>query len=89
VKLRVVVRLRLGIMDVQGTAVRRALGGLGFTEVADVRIGKIIELDVDVPSVEAGRRRVTEMCQKLLANPLLEEFTIEDTAEVAAPGGGR
>lgn len=70
-------RLKPGILDVQGAAVRRALGGLGFTDVADLRVGKMIEVDVDAPSVIDARARVDLMCRKLLANPLLEDYSIE------------
>jgi phosphoribosylformylglycinamidine synthase subunit PurS len=81
VKLRVLVTLRPGIMDVQGAAVQRALTGLGFGDLRDLRIGKVIEVDVDAPSESAARDRVDEMCKKLLANPILEDYTIE-TLEV-------
>jgi phosphoribosylformylglycinamidine synthase subunit PurS len=77
VKVRVLVRLKPGILDVQGAAVKRALGGLGFTEVGDLRVGKMIEVDVDAPSAAEARTRVDEMCRKLLANPVLEDYTIE------------
>ena len=76
-KVRVLVRLKPGILDVQGAAVKRALGGLGFTDVADLRVGKVIELEVDAVNAAAARARVDEMCQKLLANPLLEDYAIE------------
>ena len=71
------VRLKPGILDVQGAAVKRALGGLGFTDVADLRVGKVIELEVDAADDAAARSRVDEMCRKLLANPLLEDYAIE------------
>jgi len=77
VKVRVLVRLKPGILDVQGAAVKRALGGLGFPDVADLRVGKVIELDVDAVNAAAARARVDEMCQKLLANPILEDYAIE------------
>ena len=76
-KVRVLVRLKPGILDVQGAAVKRALGGLGFTDVADLRVGKVIELEVDAVNAAAARARVDEMCQKLLANPILEDYAIE------------
>ena len=76
-KIRVLVRLEPGILDVQGVAVRRALGGLGFTDVADLRVGKVIEVDVDAPSATDARARVDQMCRKLLANPVLEDYSIE------------
>jgi phosphoribosylformylglycinamidine synthase PurS subunit len=77
VKVRVLVRLKPGILDVQGAAVKRALGGLGFTDVADLRVGKVIELDVDAASAAEARARVDEMCRKLLANPILEDYAVE------------
>jgi phosphoribosylformylglycinamidine synthase subunit PurS len=77
VKVRVLVRLKPGILDVQGAAVKRALGGLGFTDVADLRVGKVIELDVEAQDASAARARVDEMCKKLLANPILEDYAIE------------
>jgi len=73
----VLVRLKPGILDVQGTAVKRALGGLGFTDVADLRVGKMIEVDVEATSAKDARARVDEMCRKLLANPILEDYSIE------------
>ena len=76
-KVRVLVRLKPGILDVQGAAVKRALVGLGFPDVADLRVGKVIEVDVNAPSEAQARSRADEMCRKLLANPLLEEYTIE------------
>ena len=76
-KVRVLVRLKPGILDVQGAAVKRALGGLGFTDVADLRVGKLIELEIDAVNASAVRARVDEMCQKLLANPILEDYAIE------------
>jgi phosphoribosylformylglycinamidine synthase len=76
-RLRVLVRLKPGIMDVQGAAIQRALGGLGFGDVSDLRVGKVIEVDVAGESVEAARRRVDEMCAKLLVNPVLEDYTVE------------
>ena len=76
-KVRVLVRLKPGILDVQGAAVKRALGGLGFADVADLRVGKLIELEIDAVNAAAARARVDEMCQKLLANPILEDYAIE------------
>ena len=75
-KARVLVRLKEGILDVQGTTVKRALTGLGFPEVRDVRVGKVVEVDVEGDSVEATAR-IREMCAKLFANPVTEDFTVE------------
>ena len=76
-RIRVLVRLKPGIMDVQGTAIERALGGLGFTDVGGLRVGKVIELDVPGDSLEAVRGQVDDMCRKLLVNPILEDYTVE------------
>ena len=76
-KARVLVRLKEGILDVQGSTVKRALAGLGFPEVRDVRVGKVVEVDVEGDSDEAARERIREMCAKLLANPVTEDFTAE------------
>jgi len=78
VKVRVLVRLKPSILDVQGAAVQRALGGLGFGDVRDLRIGKLIEVDVDAPTPEQARARVDEMCRRLLANTILEDYVIDD-----------
>lgn len=79
-RLRVLVRLKPGILDVQGAAVQRALGGLGFVDVRDLRVGKMIEVDVDATSADAARACVDEMCRRLLANTVLEDYTIESVA---------
>jgi len=89
VKLRVLVRLKPGIMDVQGTAVGRALVGLGFPDLRELRIGKVIELEVEAASAERAGARAEEMCRRLLANPVLEDYAIEIVSEVAAAPGGR
>ena len=68
---RVLVRPKRGILDPQGQAVERALPALGFTGVSNVHVGRLIELDVDDVS------RLPEMCERLLANPLIEDYEIE------------
>jgi len=85
-KLRVLIRLKPGILDVQGAAVQRSLAGLGFADLRDLRVGKLIEIDVDAATPGAARQRVDEMCRKLLANTILEDYTIEAIeAERLAP----
>ena len=90
-RLRVLVRLKPGIMDVQGATVRRAAVGLGFGELTDLRVGKVIEVDLEAASAAEARARVEEMCRKLLANPVLEDFTIEGPLadNLVAPEAGR
>ena len=84
-KLRVLIRLKPGILDVQGAAVQRALAGLGFADLRDLRVGKLIEVEVDGSAAQA-KARLDEMCRKLLANTILEDYTIEPIeAERLAP----
>ncbi|MFK7870936.1 MAG: phosphoribosylformylglycinamidine synthase subunit PurS [Roseobacter sp.] len=73
-KARVQVMLKTGVLDPQGEAVRHALGVLGFDGVQGVRQGKIIELDLDDGTSEDS---VKEMCEKLLANTVIESYTVE------------
>jgi phosphoribosylformylglycinamidine synthase PurS subunit len=77
VKARVLVRLKPGILDVQGASVQRALHGLGFGEVQELRVGKVLELELDSVGSEAARRRIEEMCARLLTNPVIEDYTVE------------
>ena len=67
---RVLIRPKAGILDPQGAAVERALPALGFDGVTDVRVGRLIELEVTDPA------RLDEMCQRLLANPLIEDYEV-------------
>lgn len=76
-KARVYVTLKPGVLDPQGQAVTATLGRLGFDEVSGVRIGKYIELELDAQDVETARTRVTEMCEKLLANTVIESYRVE------------
>jgi phosphoribosylformylglycinamidine synthase PurS subunit len=77
---RVYITPKEGILDPQGATVERALPALGFSGVSGVRIGKFIELRLQ-PETSAGpeqaRAQVDEMCRKLLANPIIEDFTFE------------
>ena len=75
---RVVVTLKKSVLDPQGQAVSRALGTLGFGEVKDVRLGKIIELDLDARDADEAKKRVEQMCEKLLANTVIEEYRVEE-----------
>jgi phosphoribosylformylglycinamidine synthase subunit PurS len=71
------VRLKPGILDVQGASVQRALHGLGFAEVQGLRVGKVLDLEIDAASGDSARRRVEEMCARLLTNPVIEDYTVE------------
>ena len=75
-KATVLVRPKGNILDPQGQAVERALRQLGFP-VGDARIGRVIDLEVDAASPAEARARIEEMCDRLLANPLIESYEIE------------
>lgn len=73
-KATVHITLKKGVLDPQGKAISHALGGLGFDEVGDVRQGKVIELEVADGTTED---RIKDMCEKLLANPVIEDYKID------------
>ena len=70
-KARVLIRPKAGILDPQGQAVERALPALGFEGAENVRVGRLVELEVDDTS------RLHEMCERLLANPLIEDYEVQ------------
>ncbi|HEU4584459.1 MAG TPA: phosphoribosylformylglycinamidine synthase subunit PurS [Gemmatimonadaceae bacterium] len=72
---------RQGILDPQGKAVADALHSLDFSEVSDVRVGRFLVMQLDAPDGEAASERVREMCEKLLANPVVEDFHIASVEE--------
>jgi phosphoribosylformylglycinamidine synthase PurS subunit len=76
-KARVQVMLKAGVLDPQGEAVRHALGTLGFEGVTAVRQGKVIELDLEETDAARARDSVTAMCERLLANTVIESYRIE------------
>jgi phosphoribosylformylglycinamidine synthase len=73
----VYVTLKREVLDPQGDAVRRALGTLGFEGVSSVRVGKLIEIDVEPTDRAAAEADLQRMCQKLLCNPVIEDFELE------------
>ncbi|MFV0244328.1 MAG: phosphoribosylformylglycinamidine synthase subunit PurS [Qingshengfaniella sp.] len=76
-KATVYVMLKDGVLDPQGEAVRHALGVLGFDGVGGVRQGKVIEIELADQDQAAARARVSEMCEKLLANTVIESYRVE------------
>ena len=69
---RVLIRPKQGILDPQGKAVEKALPALGFEGVSNVRVGRLVELETDDPDA------LDELCEKLLANPLIEDFEVQE-----------
>lgn len=76
-KARVHVTLKNGVLDPQGAAVRHSLGALGFEGVDRVRQGKIIELELSETDASKAEAQVNEMCEKLLANTVIEDYSVE------------
>jgi phosphoribosylformylglycinamidine synthase PurS subunit len=76
-RVKIFVSLRNGVLDPQGKAIERSLHTLGYGEVQDVRMGKYLELKVEAASREAAESRIREMCDKLLANPVIEDYRFE------------
>lgn len=75
-KASVLIRPKSGILDPQGDAVERSLRQLGFP-VGDARVGRVVDLEIDAASAEDARAKVEQMCERLLANPLIESYEIE------------
>ena len=76
-KAKVHITLKPGVLDPQGRAIQHALASLGFTGVDDVRQGKYIELDLGDTDKSKARARVDEMCKQLLANTVIENYSVE------------
>jgi phosphoribosylformylglycinamidine synthase subunit PurS len=77
IRAKVYVTLKRGVLDPQGETVKGALEALGFAGVQDVRIGKFMVITLNGVSREEAARRVDEMCKKLLANPVIEDYRFE------------
>ena len=80
----VIVHLKDGLADPQGKAVDDALRTMGWTNVTDVRVGKSVTLAVDADSQEAAERQVEEISRRVLTNPVIERFEIEERQEAAS-----
>jgi phosphoribosylformylglycinamidine synthase len=74
---KIFVSLKSGVLDPQGKAIERSLHALGYPEARDVRAGKYLELEIDASSIQVAELRVREMCDKLLANPVIEDYRFE------------
>jgi len=76
-RVKIFISLKEGVLDPQGQAIEHSLHTLGYREVRDVRVGKYLEVDVEAASRAAAETRVREMCDKLLANPVIEDYRFE------------
>jgi phosphoribosylformylglycinamidine synthase subunit PurS len=76
-RVKIFVSLKNGVLDPQGKAVEQSLHTLGYKEVQDVRVGKFVELNLQAGSRKVAEERIREMCDKLLANPVIENFHFE------------
>jgi len=76
-KARVTVMLKSGVLDPQGKAIGQSLNRLGFANVGNVRQGKVIEIELDETDQSRARAKLSEMCEKLLANTVIENYAIE------------
>lgn len=74
---KIFISFKNGVLDPQGKAVERSLHTLGYQEVRDVRMGKYLEIELEAASREAAEARLREMCDKLLANPVIEDYRFE------------
>lgn len=83
-KARVFVTLKPGVLDPQGKAVAGGLEALGYKGIADVRVGKLIEITLDETDPERLQEQIDDMCIRLLANPVIEEYSFELESEAGA-----
>ena len=75
-KVKVIVTLKSGVLDPQGKAIQQTLNGMGFANVKDVRQGKYFDIDIDESDEQKAKLSVEEICKKLLANQVIEDFKI-------------
>lgn len=80
-RVKIFVSLKRGVLDPQGKAIERSLHTMGYPEVQDVRVGKCLELNMESDSREAAEIRIREICDKLLANPVIEDYRFEFSVE--------
>ncbi|MGH7767312.1 MAG: phosphoribosylformylglycinamidine synthase subunit PurS [Candidatus Binatia bacterium] len=76
-RVKIFISFKDGVLDPQGKAVERSLHTLGYGEVRDVRMGKYLEIELEAAARETAETRVREMCDKLLANPVIEDYRFE------------
>ena len=76
-KVRVLVRLKPGVLDVQGKAVEHAIQDLGYSQVSDVRVGRMVELSIEAKDSTEAEKSAEVLCKELLANPIIETYEIQ------------
>ncbi len=76
-RVTVSVTLKPGVLDAEGRAIEHTLRDLGYDQIAEIRTGKVIQLDVDASTPEQARALAAEQCEKVLANPVIEQYEIE------------
>ena len=86
---RIYVTLKQGVLDAQGDTVKSALETLGFTGVEAVRIGKFMVVTLNNATKEQATTQIKEMCRRLLANPIIEDYAFELEGETRSPSGPR
>ena len=86
---RIYVTLKQGVLDAQGDTVKSALETLGFTGVEGVRIGKFMVVTLNSATREQATTQIKEMCRRLLANPIIEDYAFELEGETGSPSGPR
>ena len=75
-KIKVIVSLKYGVLDPQGKAIQQTLNGMGFADVKDIRQGKYFDIEVNETNEENAKKKVNDMCKKLLANLVIEDYRI-------------
>ena len=78
-RVQILIRLKSGVLDVQGKVVEHGLLEMGFGQISNVRIGKVVELDLEEANPDRVRVTIEEICDKLLANPIIENYEIKTT----------
>ena len=75
-KIKVIVTLKSGVLDPQGKAIQQTLNGMGFVNIKDIRQGKYFDIDIDESDEQKAKQSAEEICKKLLANQVIEDFKI-------------
>lgn len=80
-RVKIFISLKSGVLDPQGKAIERSLHSLGYNDVRDVRAGKYLELEIEAPSRDAAEVRIRDFCDRLLSNPVIEDYRLEISSE--------